>query len=422
MTTSHAQYLSHGALFLVISIVLGYGADYAFNLTLSQHLSVAAYGDYKVAYSFTTLASVLVLLGGDRLAPRILARPISEQQTQTVMAYLVFYLKYAAMISCLVIALTWGASFLYVVSFDKADHHALAIMVIAVPLIAVGAILSRVLQSAKQLAAANLPWRLALPLGKTLLVLAAAQFVVTLSLIHVIAIGILVVSVIVLWQLFYLNKHHLLARYAPSKTLDNKQLLQLSIPMMLAMLVTMLLNQADIFMLELISHEHHVGHFGAANTLAHLIPVTQVTIASLFMPLIGHYFDKQPEEAKALFHKAQRVTVLCIVTVVIALMLFAKPLLTLFGTEYQHAESALLWLIAGYGIWALVAPSVTWQQYQGKGQQIVWIGLLAIVVDIGANLVLIPRYDVAGAAMATALALSIAAIAVVLLNRSNTSQ
>ncbi|WMN60706.1 oligosaccharide flippase family protein [Pseudoalteromonas xiamenensis] len=416
MSEQHNQYLSRGAVFLVISIFLGYAADYAFNLTLSRHLSVHEYGDYKVAYGFTTLMSVLVLLGGDRLAPRILARPISEQQTSTIVDYLAFYLKNAFVLSFIVIALTWAASFLYLLSFDKQDHHAMAFMVLAVPLIAVGAILSRVLQSAKRLAASNLPWRIVLPVLKALSVLLLAQYFTSMSVIHVIAAGIIVVIAILLWQFRYLKQLGLLQSLKPTYHLDTSKLLKLSIPMMLAMLVTMLLNQTDIFMLELISQEHVVGHFGAANTLAHLIPVTQVTIASLFMPLIGHYFDKQPDQALVLFKKAQRITILVIAVIATVLFIFSNSLLAIFGDSYLNAEPALVWLIAGYSVWAFAAPSVTWQQYNGNGLQIVYVGAAAIMIDLVANLYFIPKYDIEGAAIATALSLSCATVLVLMLN------
>ncbi|WP_462164294.1 oligosaccharide flippase family protein [Pseudoalteromonas xiamenensis] len=416
MSEQHNQYLSQGALFLILSILLGYVADYTFNLTLSRHLSVHEYGDYKVAYGFTTLMSVLVLLGGDRLAPRILSRPISEQHTSTIIDYLAFYLKNAFVLSLIVIVLTWVASFAYLFSFDKQDHHAMAYMVLAVPLIAVGAILSRVLQSAKRLAASNLPWRIALPALKALCVLLLAKWFTTLSVIHVIAAGISVVLAILFWQLRYLKQLGLLHSLKPTHSLDTSKLLKLSIPMMLAMLVTMLLNQTDIFMLELISQEHTVGHFGAANTLAHLIPVTQVTIASLFMPLIGHYFDKQPDQALALFKKAQRITIMVIAAIAVVLFLFSNSLLAIFGESYLNAEPALVWLIAGYSIWAFAAPSVTWQQYNGNGLQIVYVGAAAIMIDLVANLYFIPKYDIEGAAIATALSLSCATVLVLMLN------
>lgn len=416
-----SSYLSKGALFLVLSIVLGYACDYAFNLTLSRHLPVHEYGDYKVAYAFVTLMSVLVLLGGDRLAPRILAHPIAERKNDVVMHYVALYLKLAFSLSLAVIAVTWFCSYWLVWSFEQTSHHALAYMTLAIPIIAVGAILSRVLQSAKQVAAANLPWRIALPAAKTICVVLLGVWVTKLTLLHVIVSGIAVVCVISVYQVFKLRQLGLLTlnlsahnKSSPSPSeLDRPQLLRLSIPMMLAMLITIALNQVDIFMLELLSHEHSVGHFGAANTLVHLIPVAQVTIASLYMPLIGRTIDKDPNAAAALFGTTQKITVISTVFIAVILFWFSSGLLTHFGPSYKDAEPALIWLTIGYSLWACVAPTVTWQQYQGIGNRVVYIGMMAIVVDILANAWFIPRLGIVGAAISTAIALGFSSVFVI---------
>ncbi len=411
------NYLSRGTWLLVFSIIFGYTADYWFNVTLSQHLEAHQYGDYKVAYSITMLASVLVLLGGDRLAPRILSKHIANKDNSAVSAYLACYIKRAFIISIFIISLIWFLSYFHVIHFDADGHHALSLMIVAVPIIALGALLSRVLQSAKLLAFSNLPWRVALPLLKTCAVLALAYFYIELSVELVIFAGIMIVIVIVVWQIWLLFQKNIITLTPFESATPDKALLKQSIPMMLAMLVTLMLNQTDLLMLEWLANEHDVGHFSAANTLAHIIPVTQVTIASLFLPLIGRQLDNNPDLASKLFGKARFIT-LVMTTVVGSLLWFiSDDLLKLFGTDYSDAKNALLILIPSYAITAVAAITATWLQYTGQGKQVVGFGVIAVAINVIANMLFIPKFGLTGAALATALSLSTWSLAVLLYHR-----
>ena len=413
-----SRYLSQGAWVLVCSIVLGYAADYAFNLTLSQHLAAHQYGDYKVAYTLTTLASVLVLLGGDRLAPRILSKYIADKDNSAVSCYLASYIKRAFILSILIIFLVWLLSYLHVIHFDAEDHHALAIMIVAVPIIALGALLSRTLQSARLLAFSNLPWRVILPALKTGAVLILAQLFIDMSVELIIVTGIIIVTVIVVWQIWLLFQKNIVTLTPVERDASQHAFLKQSIPMMLAMLVTLMLNQADILMLEWLAYEHSVGHFAAANTLVHIIPVAQVTIASLFLPLIGKYLESDYPQALTLFKQARLITLIITVLVGLGLWLFSSTLLSLFGKDYLDAQTTMMILIPAYAFNAFAALTATWLQYSGHGKQIVHFGLLALCINVIANLLLIPKFGLTGAALATALSLTSWSAAVLIHYRS----
>ncbi|MAD90840.1 MAG: hypothetical protein CMK64_14160 [Pseudoalteromonas sp.] len=411
------NYLSRGTWLLVFSIIFGYAADYWFNVTLSQHLEAHQYGDYKVAYSITMLASVLVLLGGDRLAPRILSKHIANKDNSAVSAYLSCYIKRAFIISIFIISLIWFLSYFHVIHFDADGHHALSLMIVAVPIIALGALLSRVLQSAKLLAFSNLPWRVALPLLKTCAVLALSYFYIDISVELVIFAGIMIVIVIVVWQIWLLFQKNIITLTPFESATSDKTLLKQSIPMMLAMLVTLMLNQTDLLMLEWLSNEHDVGHFSAANTLAHIIPVTQVTIASLFLPLIGRQLDSNPDLANKLFGKARFITLVMTTLIGTLLWFISDDLLKLFGTGYSDAKNALLILIPCYAITAIAAITATWLQYTGQGKQVVEFGVIAVAINVIANMLFIPKFGLTGAALATALSLSTWSLAILLHHR-----
>ena len=408
------NYLSRGTWLLVFSLIFGCAADYWFNITLTQYLEAHQYGDYKVAYNLTMLASVLVLLGGDRLAPRVLSKHIDNKDSSAVSAYLACYIKRAFIISVFIISLIWFLSYFRVIHFDADGHHALSLMVVAVPIIALGALLSRVLQSANLLAFSNLPWRVALPFLKTCAVLALAHFYIDISVELIIFAGIMIVIIIVVWQIWLLFQKNIITLTPYEPETSDRALLKQSIPMMLAMLATLMLNQTDLLMLEWLASEHAVGHFSAASTLTHIIPVTQVTIASLFLPLIGKHLDDNPDLASKLFGKARFITLVMTTLIGLLLWFISDDLLKLFGAEYSDAESALLILIPSYAITAVAAITATWLQYTGEGKQVLEFGIIAVAINMITNMLFIPKFGLTGAALATALSLSTWSLAVLL--------
>ncbi|UTM58758.1 oligosaccharide flippase family protein [Photobacterium sp. CCB-ST2H9] len=409
-TGALSGYLRSGFVIMLSSLVLGFIADYLFNLTLSHALPAHQYGDYKVAYAFAVLSSVIILLGGDRIAPRILAAAIENQNRGYVLSFLRFYTGIALLLSVLLIAATYLAGVLHLGKTDLSEHHPLMLISFVIPLIACGALFSRVLQSAKMLALSNLPWRIGLPLIKAGTVAFLMISISQVELWQVILSGGIAVAGITFWQWRKIQTLGLIdSTQAIPPLAEKRQLLSWSVPMMLTMLITMALNQIDLFMLEILADENSVGHFAAATTTAHLLPVAQVTIAGIFLPLIGRTMDNDPEQAKALFWRAQKIITLSVLVLASGELYFGGWLLSFFGNDFQQAEQTLYWLIAAYAIWGFSGFASTWLQYSHYGRNIVIIGILTLIADISANFWLIPAMGMQGAAIATCLAMSLAA-------------
>lgn len=405
--------LRKGGLVLVISVVTGFAANYFFNLVLSNGLTPHQYGDYKVAHAFVTLAGVVVLLGGDRVAPKLLSSPLVKGDTRVVWEFFRFYLGVSILLSILVFGITTIAAYLHLGTMDVEQHHPLVMMSLVTPLVAIGALLSRILQSARFLALSNLPWRIVLPLLHVLLVIGLMLSVPQLELWHVIASGAFAAAVIVLWQWRKVWQLNLIRMERFPELFDGKETLKHSLPMMLAMLVALALNQVDLYMLEILGEEHDVGYFAAASTTAHIIPVAQTTVAGLFLPLIQPAMEKGAVASRQLYWHGQKLIMIIVIVLTIALVGTGERLLSLFGESYQVAGWALDWLILAQLAWALAAFSSTWLQYASRGHVVVLAGCLALALDVLCNLWLIPAYGINGAAVATLISLASAGLMIV---------
>ncbi|MEL7061898.1 MAG: hypothetical protein AAGN46_17865, partial [Acidobacteriota bacterium] len=142
----------------------GFAADYLLNVVLSRLLDAHAFGDYRVASSFATLLAIVVALGGERLAPKVLSTHFAGGHAAEVWEYLRFFLRSILGLSAIVIVGTWTLA-VWSVGPSVDQHHALIWLVAAVPLVAAGELFSKALLAAGHPTRAAAPWRLGFPLA-----------------------------------------------------------------------------------------------------------------------------------------------------------------------------------------------------------------------------------------------------------------
>ncbi|MEO1083908.1 MAG: hypothetical protein AAFY88_06675 [Acidobacteriota bacterium] len=215
----------------------GFVADYLLNVGLSRLLDPHTYGDYRVAHAFASFAGIAVLLGGDRAAPMVVAGYFGKGERAAAWEYLRFYLRVGAALSAAVIAITWIASALHVGKGDPQHHHALAWMVVAVPVIAAGAMISRGLQSAHHHVLAALPWRVAFPMLKLALLGSVAWAAGGLDLHTAVVIGIVATVIVTAAQWRMLRRLELPTLEREPSSSSPREWLTASVPMMGAFLV-----------------------------------------------------------------------------------------------------------------------------------------------------------------------------------------
>lgn len=413
----HGDYLRRAALGVGAVAAGGFLADYLLNLGLTRSLGAHEYGDYKVAYAFAHFFGLAVLLGGDRAAPMVLAPSIERGERRAVWEYLRFYLRNGALLALGVAAVVWTLSALHAGSADPADHHPLAWVVVVLPLSAAGAMFSRTLQSAKRPAQAALPWRIGLPAIQLALLGLIVLVQGTLGLVEAVLVGVAATAAIAAGQWLQLRRLGLVEMARAPEPGRERAWLQASLPMMGSFLVALALSQSDVYFLELLGDETSVGHYAAAATAAHLVIVIQTSVVGLIAPIARPAIERGAAESRATYRRGQTVMLAAILPVGLALAATADPVLALFGPGYRDARAVLVLLAAGHVAWAAAALSTLWLQYRGRAGLVLTIAIATLAADSILNLLLIPRYGMTGAAAGTAVTLSAAALAVVVMGR-----
>ena len=392
--------------------VLGFAADYGKNVVLSRVLETHEFGDYRVGRAFAVFCGALVLLGGDRAAPRVLAKPLTESRLGVVWEYLRFYGLIGLGVSGVLIAAVLAGGYLHHGTWDPNAHHAVAILALTIPFMAAGALSGRTLQSVGKTFYAAMPWRVGAPVLLLGVLLADRLVTGAVGLNDALWLSVLSVVVVALVHGALARRHALGAvSFAPDAR-EPVTWLTLSVPMMGVFLVTKGLGDSDLYFLEWLGDEAAVGHYAAAITTAHVLLLIQTAIVALYAPLLGRQVTVDDDRASPALYQGARIMALVQVPVVLGLALTAAPILGVFGPTYPDAAPVLRLLAVGNGAWALAALSALWLQYHGRGTTVMGVALATLVVDSLLNLLLIPHFGPVGAAASSAATSIVAAAAI----------
>ena len=95
--------------------------------------------------------------------------------------------------------------------------------------------------------------------------------------------------------------------------------------------------------------------------------------------------------------------------VAVVILALGKPLLSLFGAQFVHGYPVMAILVAGFLARSAMGPAEFLLNMQGEQKLCAAVMLFAAALNIGANIILVPRFGITGAASATAAALMTAA-------------
>lgn len=384
----------------VIAALAGFAVDYAVNLLLSKHLAAEAFGDYRVARAFAVFCGALVLLGGDRAAPRVLSHALDHSDFSAAWGYLRFFGWIGVLLSALIIGFTWLGGTLHTGHASPVKHHAVSILSLTIPIMAIGALASRVLQTSGRHAIATVPWRIGAPISMIVGILLVDAVLDGVTLNSALVVSCVTVVLITAGQVGIVRARILHKPRASSESAEPGNWLRLSVPMMGAFLVTIGLAQSDLYFLEWLGDEAEVGHYAAAITTAHFVPMIQIAVLGVYAPLLSRAAHAGGGEA--LFLQATRVMALIIAPIALFIAACSEFALQLFGSEYGNAAPWLSLLVLGNGTWAIAAVSTLRLQYAGQGMSVVWITSATLLVDSVLNALLIPSFGPLGAAASSA--------------------
>lgn len=181
-----------------------------------------------------------------------------------------------------------------------------------------------------------------------------------------------------------------------------KKILIISIPMMFSGLMQLLLNWTDIFMLGIMMNNEDVGKYNVAFKIGSMMLIFLATISTIILPKLSQFFEeKNHQELEKIIKQSTKLGILISTPFLLGLMIFGQSILGFFGKEYVNSYNILV-IIAVTGYLGVLAGNIDQILNMSNNQKtLLYINTIALFLNIGINLILIPIYGALGAAMAT---------------------
>jgi O-antigen/teichoic acid export membrane protein len=181
-----------------------------------------------------------------------------------------------------------------------------------------------------------------------------------------------------------------------------------SFPMMLSSTIMIFLGWMDTFILGIYETDESIGIYNVALKLALATSFSIEAINSSLAPKIANlYLNNLKEKFLKLIKFSTRLNFVLTLFIVSGLVIFNQWFLGIFGEEFKAGSIALIILCSIHLINSAVGSVGIIMQMTGKQKQYQYIAVVSLLVNLFLNFILIPRYGINGAAIATAVSLSV---------------
>jgi O-antigen/teichoic acid export membrane protein len=394
--------LAKGGSVLFAGLVIELGISFLATLIIARVLGQVGFGAVSLGRTTMTLLSTVLLLGLDTGVGRYLPRQSDEEHRRGVLVS-------AAQIALPLSVVAGGvlivaAPVLATAVFDDPSiAPVLRVFGVAVPFAALMKLAVGAVQGSQRALPKVLIRNIGQPVTRflgiavVLAVLTGTGRVVGVAWAYVLSYGI--AAAVGVYFLARLTPLFSRVRAAPMR----REMLAFSAPLALTMAMSILLSDLDTVMLGAFGTTGAVGVYNVVYPLAELLIVALSSFAFVFMPVLSELDENGARgEMRRVYQVIAKWVFVVTFPVFLLFTLFPGTVIGLtFGPSYLEGSLALSVLAVGFFVHATAGLNVNALTAIGRTRIVMYDNVLVTSLNAGLNLVLIPRYSLLGAALAT---------------------
>lgn len=193
---------------------------------------------------------------------------------------------------------------------------------------------------------------------------------------------------------------------------DKKAFMAFSLPLYMTLFVDILFQQTDGLMIGYFSDAKHVGIYEVAFRVTPFILFPMGGMSQVFQPILSESFATgQLRKVGELYRSVTKIVTMLTVPILISILTFAEELLSIFGPEFRQGASCLMILSVGFFVQAATGHTTALVVLSGRPRWLLMNNTAAMLVNILLNYILIQKYNIIGAALATAISISLSNLA-----------
>lgn len=381
--------------------LIGIALSYLANVLLSRLLGMQAYGEYVIALSWALVLTLAAKAGFDNSALRYSTVYYEKGNFPAWRGFIHFAAAVVTLSSIAIGTLIYLAGQKVIPIEDSTSFWA-GLLVLPLALLA---FFSVILRTTRRILAAQFYEQILRPTVIVAGAACAALAGIQLSASSAMELTAFAAFAAVLALMFQLRAIMRPARSHRPRFGDWSEWLVLSVPMFVLSVVQELLNQIDIILLGQFADDRQAALFAASWRLASLVPFALAALTMMSGPLIAAAHDRRAADE---LHRVSSVTARAGFAFALvsagALYILGEPLLGIFGPGFVEGRAVLSVLLIGGIVNAFTGAVAYFMTLTGHERQALAIFTGSLVLSVGLNMLLIPRFGAIGSAVASSTA------------------
>lgn len=405
---SNLRVTAKGGGIIVLGRLVEYGLRFVIAFLLARLLGAEQYGVYILALSVATLTSGISKFGMDSTLVRYIAIKRSENDEKGLWGTIQIAILSSTLLSLMcALALNLFASSIAINIFHEPQlTPLLKLFSIIVPFLTLSDVLVGASRGFKKMEYSVIAENFIMMFVRMILIGIIALIKIT-PFKAAIAFGIsdLASSVALI---FFINKEFRLKRPLRTAHYDLRGILRFSVPFWISGLLTKFRKYISIFFLGFLFTVEGVGVFSLIGRISLIGRMTFIAIETSIKPIIAELYNKGDiKQIGQLYQITSRWALTINIPIFLVMILFPKTLLSIFG--YAFVEGAIALTILAYSDILDISTGIcgTIIDMTGYTKLKMFNSIVRVIILVSSNLILIPRWGLVGAAIASLLGISV---------------
>lgn len=372
------------------------------SVLLARYLGITELGIYSEALAWGSVVAILGTFGLDRYAVREISGQSAKNSWAALNSIVRLVPKYALLASGAVAAAALVLVLISKGTNDSNGFKTFAIAIVMAPLMSLAILRQGMLQGLGKVVVSRLPEDFLRP-AVFIVFLLTAFGIVNVEADSALAMALQAVALVVSFAFgLWLLRSNLPLQLAESVTEPlPARLLREAIPLGLFAAVSILMTQIDVILLGLISDPDQVAIYATTFKIALIVSLAELAVDNAYQPLAASMIATgEHAEVKRFAPRAGLAALLLSIPIAIPLLVFAGPILSIFGPEFVAGETTLRILCASFVLSLLFGQNGTLLMMSRNMKPLVMNTAFALLINIALNLALVPSLDAKGAAVA----------------------
>lgn len=383
--------------------VFGAAVALASQAFLARVLGVDEYGWYVLLLAWIQILVIPAVFGFDTAVLRFTSVYVAAKEWGALRGVLSFGLWFVVLLSILIILIVALSGEITNFGWPEDRFKTFKIALVLLPVLAVSSIAEQALRGLKRVLVSVVSVKLFRPAFLLAVVFTSTHLAQGIddagSALLVNFIGAFLAAAYMLGTTAYRLPREI---YAVEQRIHARQWMAVAVPMVFMSGIYILLGKVDVVMLGQIFGASEAGIYSAASRLCGLVGFGLGAVNSISAPMLAEYYSSgDRERLESTLSWSAKIATVVTVLATLFLLVLGEWVLGLFGEDFVTGFSALLVLLVG-ACGSALAGSVGYMMVMaGKQALAAAIVGIALVVNVILNLLLIPRFGMFGAAIAT---------------------